>query len=116
MAPSLKPLGWGIDTWGDQAAMVAKPKPVWNTDTNARSFYEYDAKGIAVAFHSVYPGDSVLLPKHERDRLISLGGWTDQKPQAVKDAEEAEKEARESRLVAAREELAAAEDALKEEA
>lgn len=91
---------------------MAKRKPVWNTDPNAKSFYELNAKGDAVAYHSIAPGESVKMPKHERERLIADGGWTDKKPQAVKDAEKAAKEALESRIEAAKVEIATALDEL----
>ncbi len=59
---------------------MAKRKPVWNTDTWTKSFYERDAKGTTIAYHSVLPGESTLLPKHERDRLLKDGGWTETNP------------------------------------
>ncbi len=61
---------------------MAKRGTVWNTDPNSRSFYELNAKGDAVAYHSVLPGGKVTLPKHECDRLIADGGWTDTDPAA----------------------------------
>ena len=95
-----------IDRQGDH---TTKSKKLWNVAGFPKAFTDSEGN-----YHAVEIDEAVLVHKEDVARLLA-DGFTDKKPQVVKDAEKAEKETREARLVAAREELAAAEDALKEE-